>query len=136
VYAVEGRRADLGEVARLDGYVRYVDGQDVSDHGDSFELLPGCHVIGTPSTWGKSNEPASGAVLITTGKLTFALPMKAGHHYSVDLEVPFATGPSAPVSIKARERDLSGRITRIFERATSERDIHSCEDEATADPRP
>lgn len=36
-------------VARLAGYVRFVDGVDVSEHGTTFELLPGCHLVGTPS---------------------------------------------------------------------------------------
>jgi len=36
------------QVSTLTGYVQFVDDKDVSSLGGYFELLPGCHVIGTP----------------------------------------------------------------------------------------
>jgi hypothetical protein len=41
------------EVAVLSGYVAEVDGNDVGEEDvvGSFELLPGCHVVRTPSDW-------------------------------------------------------------------------------------
>lgn len=49
----------LSAVARLHGYVEQVDGEPVTQHGHLFELLPGCHVLGTPRTWGGSGTYAS-----------------------------------------------------------------------------
>jgi hypothetical protein len=126
LYATEGGRPGLDEVARLGGYVRYVDGQDVSGHGGPFELLPGCHVIGTPSEWGSINGAATAAVMAKTGKWMFALPMRADYYYSVDVEVPPMTGPTAPLSIHAHEKDASGKTTRTFASATSAQDLESC----------
>jgi hypothetical protein len=89
--------------------------------------LPGCHVIGTPSEWGSINGAVpTAAVMATTGKLTFALPMRADYDYSVDVEVPPMTGPTAPLSIHAHERDASGKTTRTFAPATSAQDLESC----------
>ncbi|HZU85184.1 MAG TPA: hypothetical protein VE987_19765, partial [Polyangiaceae bacterium] len=78
LYAAEGRRPDPSEVARLSGYVRFVDGRDVSSYGASFELLPGCHVIGTRSTWGSDVSGSATGMIVSTGTWTFALPMRAG----------------------------------------------------------
>ena len=49
----------LSAVARLHGYVEQVSGEPVTQHGHLFELLPGCHVLGTPRTWGGSGTYAS-----------------------------------------------------------------------------
>jgi hypothetical protein len=47
---------DVSRVALLSGYVRSVDGQNVSARGSVFELLPGCHVVRTPESWGRSSR--------------------------------------------------------------------------------
>ncbi len=39
------------------------------------------------------------------------MPMKEGHHYSIELLVPPMTGPTAPVEIKAFEKDRRGTTT-------------------------
>lgn len=117
------------DVARLIGYVRYVDGQDVSDHGSAFELLPGCHVVGTPSTWGNVNA-LSGGVVATTGRVTFALPMKAGRQYEVRVEVEAPTGPTGTVRVESYETSARGEVTRRFSPASSADDIERCHQEA------
>src|SRR5436190_21621245 len=73
------------EVAHLTGYVQRVDGKDVTEHGHSFELLPGCHMVVTPQEWGNVSA-ASGGISWKTGHLTFALPMKADRQYLIDVQ--------------------------------------------------
>lgn len=51
LYPVNGAPLDASRVARLSGYVRYVDDQDGSRRGGVFDLLPGCHRIRTPTNW-------------------------------------------------------------------------------------
>jgi hypothetical protein len=133
LYGTERGRPDVREVARLAGYVQYVDGRDVSAYGGSFELLPGCHVIGTPSEWGSAKDNTA-AVRATTGKQIFALPMKAGCAYDVELEVPEMTGPTGTIAIRAYERDARGEKTRTFARATSDGDLEACEREGGKPP--
>ena len=117
-------------VALLTGYVHDVDGQDVSAHGQSFDLLPGCHVVGTPLKWGTMDSRA-GAV-ITTGPHKFAIPMRAGHSYVVEVSssAPFFSAPTTPAYVSAREMDAGGHTTRSFVSAQSLRDIEACLKEA------
>src|SRR5678815_290558 len=61
------------EVAMLTGYVEQVDGQNVTQYGGSFELLPGCHLVVTPAEGGSFTNV--GGVIVKTGHLMFALPM-------------------------------------------------------------
>ena len=119
---------DPSRVVRLAGYVRFVDGVDVSEHGTRFELLPGCHLIGTPSRWGSASM--SGGVAVSTGTLTFALPMKAGHQYAVSVETSLAGGggPTQPAFVRAYERDASGAVTETFAPASSQSDVQRCRD--------
>jgi hypothetical protein len=130
LYPSDGARRDITEVAQLGGYVRFVDGQDVGAHGKLFEVPPGCHVIATPSRWMGVSPTGTGAVTATTGKVTFALPMKAGHQYSVELLVRPITGPTTTIEIKAFERDGRGTMTRTFSYAKSRADLVSCHKEA------
>ena len=114
------------QVSTLTGHVQFVDDKDVSSLGGYFELLPGCHVIGTPSRgWlpvGKSGTVAP------TGRLTFALPMRAGHQYRI--EVRTGVVPMWRITVKGYESDLRGNKTREFEPTTSPKDIEACKEEA------
>ena len=119
------------QVSTLTGYVQFVDDKDVSELGGSFDLLPGCHVIGTPSHWSERSPGSYSVVVATTGRRTFALPMRAGHRYRIEvMVVGVMTGPTAPLTIKGYESDLGGNQTREFERATSPKDIEACKEEA------
>ncbi len=132
LYPTADGRPDETEVAQLAGYVRPVDGKDVSASGKRFELLPGCHVIGTPSRW--ISSAGSGAVMWATGEWTFALPMKAGYQYAVEIIVPpLVTGPTALGDMKAFERDMHGTRTRTFARAQRGEDLQACREEAGND---
>ena len=117
------------QVATLTGYVQFVDDKDVSSLGGYFELLPGCHVIGTPSHW--ADQSLGGNTLdATTGRWTFALPMRAGHQYRIEVRTGMPTASTVPFTIKGYERDLGGHQTREFERAKSQKDIEACREEA------
>ena len=116
------------QVSTLSGYVQFVDGKDVSSLGGYFELLPGCHVIGTPSHW--ADQSLGGNTLnATTGRWTFALPMRAGHQYRIEVRTGVITASTVPLTIKGYESDLGGHQTREFERATSQKDIEACKEE-------
>jgi len=117
------------QVSTLAGHVQSVDDKDVSSLGGYFELLPGCHVIVTPSrgwaSYGKSGSMA------TTGQLTFALPMRAGHQYRIEIR---PGGIGGRLTVKGYESDLRGNQTREFEQATGPKDIEACHEEAARFP--
>jgi hypothetical protein len=106
-----------------------VDNRDVSSFGGLLELLPGCHVIGTPSHWGEQS-PGGASVNATTGRRTFALPMKGGHQYQIEVSAGEMKGSLVRITIKGHESDLRGKKTREFEPVTSPKDIQACREEA------
>jgi hypothetical protein len=116
-------------VAFLTGYVHDVDGKDVSQHGRSFDLLPGCHIVGTPVKGGNM-DPTAG-VVITTGSRKFAIPMKAAHSYVIEVG---SSGPvnglAGPIYLLGREIDEAGKTTRRFVPAESLQDVQDCMKEA------
>ena len=111
------------QIARLGGYVQKVDGQDVSSLGGVFELAPGCHIVETPSRWGKGSN--DGAVVATTGHLIFALPMNAGQSYSIAVEVEPSSGPVGGLTIQGTETAADGERLRVFGLAT-QGEIDAC----------
>jgi hypothetical protein len=112
------------EVAQLGGYVRVVDNQQVTE-GKSFELLPGCHIISTPARWGRA-DAHSGGTMADTGHQTFALVMKPGHRYFIDVNLKMMGGSTGTVVLEAREEDPSGKRTQVFGPAHSIADIENC----------
>ncbi len=107
-----GPAADPSTVANLNGYVQSVDGQDVRKHARSLELLPGCHVITTPKSWGGVGE--TGGVVATTGPITYAIRMLAGHSYSIEVRQDGSAGSTSSVRISAKEKDATGKVTDTF----------------------
>jgi hypothetical protein len=118
------------QVSTLTGYVQFVDDKDVSSLGGYFELLPGCHVIGTPSRGGVPTPGRISVGTFDTGRLNFALPMKAGHQYRIENRDTGMMGPRWRFTIKGYESDLRGNKTREFERVTSQKDVEVCKEEA------
>ena len=118
------------QVSTLTGYVQFVDDKDVSSLGGYFELLPGCHVIGTPSRTGVPTPGRTSVGTFTTGRWTFALPMRAGHQYRIENRDTGMMGPKGRFTIMGYESDLRGNQTREFERAESPKDIEACKEEA------
>jgi hypothetical protein len=115
------------QVSTLTGYVQFVDDRDVSELGGYFELLPGCHIIGTPSHMGVPFPGNRTVGTMTTGRWTFALPMGAGHQYQISVIMP--TARTVPLTIKAYETDLGGHKTREFGRVASAKDVEACKEE-------
>ena len=118
------------QVSTLTGYVQFVDDKDVSSLGGYFELLPGCHVIGTPLRGGVPTPGRTSVGTFATGRLDFALPMRAGHQYRIENRDTGMMGPKGRFTIKAYEIDLRGNKTREFERAKSQKDVEACKKEA------
>jgi hypothetical protein len=128
LYAPTTQALRADEVSTLSGYVQFVDGKDVSSLGTNFELLPGCHVIGTPSQWGAHSAGADSVVTATTGHWPFVLPMRAGYQYRIEVKVGAMTGPTGSLTIKGYESDLAGNETKEFERSTSPKDLTACQE--------
>src|SRR5882672_1997302 len=112
LYPLTDARPKREDVAQLGGYVRMVDNQQVTE-GKSFELLPGCHIVGTPARWGRVDS-SSGGVLVDTGHQTFALVMKAGHRYFVGVSVKMMGGSTGSAVVEATEEDPQGRKTTVI----------------------
>ncbi len=112
------------EVAQLSGYVHHVDGQDVSSIGGTYELLPGCHVVDTPTKWGQVGQ--TGGVVVTTGRLSFALPMKAGQGYSISVESTDTGGPTGTARVLAKEMDANGAFVRNLPPAANQAELDAC----------
>jgi hypothetical protein len=124
LYATTSTPLKPEEVAQLTGYVQKVDGKDVGEHGRSFELLPGCHVVVTPQDWGKVSEV--GGITWKTGHLTFALPMKAGRQYLVEVQAEKVGGAAAGGRVVALEKDMDGNLTQEFRPASGAQDLAAC----------
>jgi hypothetical protein len=123
-YRLHERQLPASEVVRVSGYVRFVDGRDLADRGRAFELLPGCHVIGTPEKWGESSLDA--AIVATTGVVLFALVMEAGHHYEIDVRSEGMAGPVKTLRVEARETDDNGKLVGRFAPTQNQADIDAC----------
>jgi hypothetical protein len=113
------------QVAVLGGYVAGVDGRDLSHFSAGlFELLPGCHVVQTPTRWGEVDY--AGGMVATTGTVTFALPMTAGHRYVIVVD-PGPLGPSAfTVSVRADELTADGALLRSRGPTRSVDELEAC----------
>ncbi len=129
LYLRTEQRLPKEQLARLSGYVNFIDEEDVSSYGTSFELLPGCHLVGTPSKWGKA-EMNSGGIIADTGRWTFALPMRAGYQYSVEVKAEQSNGPNFRLQVRAFEHDARGTTTREFAPPRNADDVQACRQEA------
>jgi len=112
LYSNPEQKRPAEQLATLVGDLAYVDGKDVSAHGNSFELLPGCHVVGPPEKWGKVDY--SHSIWANIGKLNFAIPMKARHRYVVRIDVGMSNGAGSTLNIVVREETMDGTVTRYF----------------------
>jgi len=99
------------KVARLYGPIASVDGEKVATKGNTFELLPGCHVVHMQHNVGEGGWDGSWAA--TFGNVVFAFEMKAGHAYSIEVETDDNSGPIGRAMVKARERAPDGHRTLV-----------------------
>lgn len=113
-------------VATLSGYVDTVDGRSVAGLEQPLELLPGCHVVVTPSHWGRGG-PYGGAVA-TTPHVSYAIDMDAGSSYLIELvaEPSLENGTTVPARLSARELGRRGRPDRELPPAESASELESC----------
>ena len=103
-------RRPSAEVARLLGPIASVDGREVSAHGRSFELEPGCHVVVTRKQMFDFRRPD----LVDEQFLpaTFAFRMKPAHAYVV--EAPERIGGETGVAVlQAHEEAPDGTKTPL-----------------------
>jgi hypothetical protein len=125
-----GNRPGPDQVATLGGYVAWVDGRDVTKLGGAFELLPGCHIVTTPTRFGGDNT--TGAISATTGALTFAVSMVAGRHYLIVLGDDLNGAPTGRVTVRLNEMDAAGEAVRAIGPANSSEEIEACRREQVA----
>ncbi len=89
-----------------------------------FELLPGCHIVYTPERWG--SVTAGVTATAQTGKRPFALPMRAGHFYKIEVLTQVQTSISGSLEIKGFETDAAGQQTRVFTAVTDAAELEAC----------
>jgi hypothetical protein len=110
-------------MATVGGYVAEVDGKPLPS-GSTLDVPPGCHVVGTPEEWGGSDTSRS--MTVKTGKVLFAIPMHAGHSYSVFTNVTDFGGEDGTVTVMANETDASGSETATFKPVANQRELDQC----------
>jgi hypothetical protein len=125
LYPSTDPRPSRQDVARLVGAVDFVDGQQVPRSVSTFELLPGCHVVVTPRNWGRSAGNYVG-LAVPMGRASYAISMRAGHEYRVDVEVRDPAEPQGSVQFFAVERAPDGSTVRRIAPATTEEEVQDC----------
>jgi hypothetical protein len=128
----------VGEVATLEVQVMFpstrgatrtfidtIDGRSVASLNSPFELLPGCHVVGTAA---RASSTGSRYVTMpsSTATHTFVIPMVAGHDYTVVETWSMPYGPQSTLSVRAVERDATGAETQEFPAAITDADVQAC----------
>lgn len=101
------------QLAHLAGYVQVVDGRDVSSLGTSFDLLPGYHVVQTPSRWAHTELNVGGMYCIT-GRLSYTIQMRAGYWYVGQVDMEKTGGDTYKCRVRVYENDGQGRATQTF----------------------
>jgi hypothetical protein len=111
------------KVAILQGPVQTVDNESVAGKGQTFELLPGCHVVTLQRNIGAGT--ASGAWAANVGRLVVAFEMKPGYRYVIGIDFDDSSAPVGHYQVTARERAPDGSTLRLpFARSAA--DIQSC----------
>jgi hypothetical protein len=126
LYAKSGEPLPREQVALLNGDVQFIDGQNVSDLGRWFELLPGCHVVTTSPEWRARVESSASGIIPPNGQLTYAMNMNAGYRYEI-LRKTWQLRTSRFLIISAYEKDPEGTVAQEFVPATSETDLQGCQ---------
>jgi hypothetical protein len=123
LYARVGDGPGPDKVALLQGPVQSVDGQSVAAQGQTFELLPGCHIVTLQRNIGAGT--ASGAWAANFGYLVVPFEMKPGHRYLISADFEDTSAPVGHAQVMARERAPDGSTIRVpF--ARSNEDIRAC----------
>jgi hypothetical protein len=122
-----GERRPTAEVARLSGPIGSVDGQDVSQLGKSFALLPGCHIVQPASKIAEVDTTGPNAyVARVPPNIVYAMRMQAGHTYELEVRPRENTGQtSTDATIRAWDRDGAGHATPVAPVAANA-DLQTC----------
>ena len=126
LYGVSAEQLARERIALLNGDVQLIDGQNVSDLGRWFELLPGCHVVTTSPLWRARVESSASGIIPPNGQLTYAMNMKAGYRYVIEGRM-LQQRRSQILIITALEKDPEGTVTQELVPATSEADLEGCQ---------
>jgi hypothetical protein len=123
LYAKVGTGPGPAKVAMLHGPIQTVDDQNVASKGQTFELLPGCHIVTLQKSVGAGS--ANGAWAANLPQLVVAFYMKPAHRYMINTEIPDTSAPVGRFYIFASEKAPDGTVVRVpF--ARSDEDILNC----------
>jgi hypothetical protein len=155
LYPNPGQPRPPEELARLMGPIATVDGQKVASKGNSFALLPGCHVV---TLYRKVSENAgNSAWSADLPPIVYVFQMNGGNSYEIEVVARFGgalrknmpgekqifaradiLGPSASgsthgqVAITAKERDSAGRVVNVLPPTDGEKAVEACHEEASS----
>lgn len=111
-------RLESNQVALLLGSIATVDDKDVSAHGSTFELLPGCHIITTQTKLlafdSNGVSTPQGSVTGTLPRLVYAIEMGPGHTYVIERQIQTVGGNGADVQITARDVAADGQSVELL----------------------
>ena len=127
----EGAPRPSTEVARLSGPIAKVDGVDVSELGGIFALLPGCHIVQLRARIGEGT--GTGAWTEEIGRVVYAIAMRAGRVYVIDVELKAGGSASSVgnagiggIKLRAVEQDAEGKVVAKLSKARTKADIEKC----------
>lgn len=122
LYPDRGQPPSITEVAQLVGDIETVDGKSV--RGRSFELLPGCHVVTTPTSWGQHEQYSTMSGNLP--KHTFVINMQPNRSYVLEYELTSRTGNGGNMVLHAFEQDAAGTKTAGLAPVSEQADIDKC----------
>ena len=135
LYPNPGARRDPAKIARLTGIVATVDGVDVTSHGNTFDLAPGCHVVTLVRTIGQGGEDEPWTADVP--RWVYAFRMTGGHVYVIESRVQMGTNQNGTVTVSAVERDGDGTIVGPVNPSRGAQDIQECREwERAQQPAP
>jgi hypothetical protein len=124
LYSSDGSYRKSSEVAKLYGEFSTIDGRNVVRGGQSFELLPGCHVVVTRRTWVRGST--FGGMVANTPSFAFAMKMQANRTYVVEWESQIPTGLGGSIKLVAEELDADGTVVAAIEPTTNDASLQDC----------
>jgi hypothetical protein len=122
-------RLPRSQTAQVAGPIAKIDGQDVSEQGGVFDVLPGCHIVEL------DRRPAADAYSLSSAQYwsgqydatTYALRMKPGARYVIRRDLQTDGAGTGRVLLSAREEEPGGAVNDLFP-AKSAEDIKACKD--------
>jgi hypothetical protein len=120
-------RLPRNQIAQVAGPIAKIDGQDVSEQGGVFDVLPGCHVVVLDT------RPSADAYSLSSGMYwsgqydatIYAFRTKPGARYVIRRDLQTQGSGQGRVVLSAREEEPGGLVTDLFP-ATSADDIKAC----------